>query len=96
MAFNIDFKILRNSIVNGNTTEDVKKDRTDPFSFIDFVKNLDVDNLSNDFVVDVYNDYLIEWSKIKKQPAETFAERRKEKYIQLLKTIQIDYVTQDE
>lgn len=96
MAFTIDFKILRNSIVNRIDSEDLKGDISEPFSFIEFIKRINIDNVSDDFVVDIYNRYIIEWSKIKKNPSETFIEQRQLKYKQLLKTIQIEYVSQDE
>jgi len=96
MAFYIDFKILKYSIVN--TIEDVenKKDEAEPYSFIDFVKNLDVTNLNNEFIVDSYNKYLIEWTKIKNQSVETFEDIRKQKYTSLLKNIQLNFLNQDE
>ena len=96
MAFNIDFKILRFSIVNNTQSSEVKKDSDEPYSFVDFVKNLDVDNINNDFIVDAYNKYIIEWSKVKNVEVESFAEQRKAKYVELLKEIQLNYVTQDE
>ena len=96
MAVLIDFRILKFSIVNTVENSDVKGDKTNPYSFIDFVKNLDIDNVNNDFVVDVYNKYIIEWSKIKKLPATSFVETRKQKYVDLLKSIQLDFLTQDE
>jgi hypothetical protein len=96
MAFSIDFKILRYSIINTLETTETKKDSSEPYSFVDFVKNLDIDNVNNDFVVDSYNKYIIEWSKFKKQSTESFEEIRKQKYVQLLKNIQLNYITQDE
>jgi len=96
MAFIIDFKILRHSIVNTQESSEVKKDESEPYSFVEFVKNLDTINIDNEFVVDAYNQYLIEWSGIKREDETTFAEQRKAKYVELLKTIQINFVTQDE
>jgi hypothetical protein len=96
MTFSIDFKILRYSIINTLETTETKKDSSEPYSFVDFVKNLDIDNINNEFIVDSYNKYIIEWSKFKKQSTESFEEIRKQKYVQLLKNIQLNYITQDE
>jgi len=96
MAFSIDFKILKSSIVNTKEDVEIKKDSTEPYSFIDFVKNLDIDNVDNDFIVEIYNKYIIEWVKIKNNNDISFQSIRKQKYLDLLKSIQLDYITQDE
>ena len=96
MAFFIDFKILKYSIVNTIEIVDVKKDSSEPYEMIDFIKNLDIDNIGNQFVVDSYNKYLIEWTNIKNQTTESFDSIRRRKYIQLLQNIQLNYLNQDE
>lgn len=96
MTFFIDFKILRYSIVNIHERVDNKKDANEPYKLVEFIKNLDISDLSNEFVVDAYNNYLLEWSKIKNQVTESFEEIRKRKYIELLRNIQIDFLNQDE
>ena len=96
MAFFIDFKILKNSIVNTIEETETKKDSSEPYELIDFVKNLDIDNIGNDFVIDSYNKYLIEWTKIKNQTTEDFDTIRRQKYIELLQNIQLNYLNQDE
>ena len=92
----LDFRVIKYSIVNTITTESIKKDRYSQYQFIDFVKNLSVYNASNEFVIDAYNKYLIEWSRIKKIPVSDFTQQRKDKYIALLKNIQLNYTTDDE
>lgn len=96
MAFSIDFKFLRYSIVNTKETTETKKDSSEPYSFVDFVKNLDVDNITDDFIIESFNKYLIEWTKIKNQTEVDFQTIRKEKYTTLLKNIEINFLTQDE
>lgn len=96
MTFFLDYKVLKYSIVNTLETSETKKDSQEPYPFIDFVKNLDIDNIGNEFVVDSYNKYLIEWTKIKNQSTESFEEIRKAKYVDLLKNIQLNYLNQDE
>lgn len=96
MAFFLDYKILKYSIVNTLEVSDIKKDSQEPYSFIEFVKNLDIDNIENEFIVDSYNKYLVEWTKIKNQATEDFEQIRKNKYVDLLKNIQLNYLNQDE
>jgi hypothetical protein len=96
MAFFIDFKILKNSIVNTIEETETKKDSSEPYELINFVKNLDIDNIGNDFVIDSYNKYLIEWTKIKNQTTEDFDTIRRQKYVELLQNIQLNYLNQDE
>ena len=96
MAFFIDFKILKYSIVNTIETVEIKKDSSEPYEMIDFVKNLDIDNIGNQFVVDSYNKYLVEWTKIKNQTTESFDSIRRRKYVELLQNIQLNYLNQDE
>lgn len=96
MSFFIDYRILKYSIVNTSESSEADKDLIGPYSFIDFVKNLDIENIENEFLVDAYNEYLVEWAKIKKQPSSTFSEIRRLKYIELLKNIQLNFLNQDE
>lgn len=96
MGFFIDYKILKYSITNTIEQVENKKDSSEPYSFIDFVKNLDIENTNNQVIVEFYNQYLIEWTKIKNKSTEDFEGIRRQKYVSLLKNIQINFLSQDE
>ena len=96
MSFFIDFKILKSSILNTIEDTEIKNDSSEPYEFIDFIKNIITDNLNNEFVVDAYNKYLIAWTTLKNQTSENFDEIRKQKYVDLLQNIQLNYLNQDE
>lgn len=96
MAFALSFKKLRFSIINDSITDEVKKDSVEPFSFVEFVRNLDVENVDQSVVVQLYNDYLIQWFQLKKTSKDTLRDEIRNKYVELLKTIQLDFLNQDE
>lgn len=75
----------------------IKKDLTNPFSFVDFLKYFNFKTINNLDYINEYNQYLKNWYIIKQENSElTLKEIIKQSYITLLKEIQFNYLTSQE
>ena len=71
------------------------KDADRAFTFIEFIKEFGYDNSPSSFLTD-YKDYLSEWSKVKKETTDTNKEFIKNSFINILKSIILDYSSYEE
>lgn len=71
------------------------KDADRAFTFIEFIKEFGYDNSPSSFLTD-YKDYLSEWSKVKKETTDTNNEFIKSSFINILKSIILDYSSYEE
>lgn len=84
-----------NSIINPDTQEKDYLDRMAPFSFFDFLKNINA-NLSPLQLNDLYVDYIKKWNIEKSNSIEESSNVIQERYLSLLKDITLKYSTLDE
>lgn len=71
------------------------KDKDRAFTFIEFIKEFGYDNSPNSFLND-YKDYLSAWSKVKKDNSISENEFIKNSFINILKSIILDYSSYEE
>jgi hypothetical protein len=84
-----------NSIINPDTEEKEYLDKMAPFSFFDFLKNINA-NLSPLQLNDLYVDYIKKWNLQKKNTEEESNNVIQDRYLSLLKDITLKYSTLDE
>jgi len=84
-----------NSIINPDTPRQDYLDTMAPFSFFDFIKNINA-NLSPLQLNDLYVDYIKQWNIQKNNTKEETDNIIQERYLSLLKDITLKYSTLDE
>lgn len=84
-----------NSIVNPNTDKSDYLDYENPYTFIDFIKNVDGRFSPKDFN-NLYVEYLKEWSEKKNLIATSISDLIRDRYVNFLKDLTINYSSTEE
>lgn len=86
-----------NSIININSVPAEVKDTIKPYTFIEFISRTNFGN-SKDVFLTYYKEYLMEWSKVKKENNEIVDTKEliQNQIINLLKIITVSYATYEE
>lgn len=94
MASNISI-LLENSIINPGSNPKYWIDNSSPLSFFDFLKHIKQVATPIEFN-DKYNEYLHSWYEFKGASASETATKVRDRYIELLKDISINFTTAEE
>jgi hypothetical protein len=87
--------LILNSITNPNINPVDYLDAQSPFSFFDYIKYAQTD-LSPVQINNFYTQYLNEWNLVKQNSAKVTQDTIRDRYIELLKEIAINYTTIEE
>lgn len=87
--------ILDNSIVNENSNPEFWIDSNEPLSFFDYVKNVKTVYTPVEFN-DYYSEYLHQWYEIKGRASSDISSAVRDKYVELLRDIALNYSSAEE
>lgn len=74
-----------------------QKDSISPFSFVDFLKYFNLDSGDEFQYLNYYNDYIKLWYSVKQVHGDkTINSYRKEKYLEFLKDIEVNYLNDEQ
>lgn len=83
------------SITNADVTSSEQLDAQSPFDFYNFLK-FSKQELTPIQYNDAYQKYLVEWSNVKKYNATQTVQLVRERYVELLKDVTLNYLTYEE
>lgn len=86
---------IKYSIINNNQ-EEVKYDRVNPFSYLEYLKYGEFDLSNKISLINSYNGYISEWNSVRGSLPESDESQRRNLYRQLLKEIELNYTNDDE
>jgi hypothetical protein len=86
---------VENSITNSRVPDELQLDKSQPFTYYDFLKNVRGVNTAIDYN-DGYLSYLQEWYVIKGETPEATRQLISNQYVNLLRDISLNYTTNEE
>jgi hypothetical protein len=89
------FGSVENSITNSNTVQNTQLDKSQPFTYYDFLKNTRGINTALDYN-NKYLEYLKDWYRIKGETTEATQQLIANQYINLLRDVSLNYTTNEE
>jgi len=89
------FISVKNSITNPETTQKTQLDKSQPFTYYDFLKNTRGTNTAVEYN-DGYLKYLQSWYKLQGETPEATQQLIANQYINLLRDINLNYTTNEE
>lgn len=94
-GLNEQLPLPSNSITKNRINNATAKDFKEAFSFYDFLQNTEI-RLTHQQYNAAYKNYLFVWSTVKKNSSSESQQLIKERYIELLKDISLNYLTLEE
>lgn len=95
MSHNLQNFIPNNSVLNPDNTE-ISGDFQNPYSLVDWLRNLKISTTDTSLYLTGYNQYLSKWFDQVKKDKNSKAAFVRTQYINLLKEISLKYTTPDE